>query len=280
MSRAQSRTNTTTGAWGEREGLHTRWGTSFKGPEAEMPPPQSSGVLRRLACSTSVQKNGHCTRLTDMATDTATEWKPWVEAPTDSRLERQTDPDGLMFMHSFPDVLVDPEVELYKDTKIFRTGRPMIGVVRGCARTCWTRRGGGLHGWSDKRVDGILHFPFGDGVDARSPSCRADRLLILDVLIVGTGDVDAGATLTNLLAKFTSKNYKVAMLYVLAEYFRMYLADGFSVAPEESNYLAAEIFDTSGEVWKLCDYGDASSIEIKDLYEVLTRAGYNYASER
>jgi len=76
------------------------------------------------------------------------------------------------------------------------------------------------------------------------------------------------------------------MLYVLAEYFRMYLADGFSVAPEESNYLAAEIFDLSGEVWvwKLCDYGDASSmhrrIEIKDLYEVLTRAGYNYASER
>eukprot|EP00962_Isochrysis_galbana_P014357 scaffold4111_cov132-Isochrysis_galbana.AAC.3 len=26
------------GMWGEREGLHTRWGTSFKGPEAEMPP--------------------------------------------------------------------------------------------------------------------------------------------------------------------------------------------------------------------------------------------------
>jgi hypothetical protein len=54
-------------------------------------------------------------RLTDVATSSATEWKPWVDAPPGSLLERDTDPDGLMFMHSFPDVAVDPGREPFKD---------------------------------------------------------------------------------------------------------------------------------------------------------------------
>jgi hypothetical protein len=85
----------------------------------------------------------------------------------------------------------------------------------------------------------------------------------------------------NLLAKFKKMNYKVAVLYYLADHFRLYLAEGFSLAPEDSNYLVAEVFNHGDELLKVCKYGDAKNdaVQVQQLYNILVAAGYSGGSQ-
>jgi phage/plasmid-associated DNA primase len=80
----------------------------------------------------------------------------------------------------------------------------------------------------------------------------------------------------NLLVKFEKMNNKVAVLYYLADFFRLYLSEGFSPAPEDSNYLVAEVLNLADELWKVCEYGDAKkdAVQVKILFNILAAAGY------
>ena len=97
------------------------------------------------------------TKLTDKATDVSAEFKPLLPADRPGA-QRQTDPQGVQFMLSYPDVEAGPNFEIWDNEN--EDGGPDAGWNRAKvekdikevkARKVY-RRAGNLHNWVSKPV--------------------------------------------------------------------------------------------------------------------------------